>query len=858
MDQNEKGRDEDGTDPTTPSSAGTGRRDRGQVVPDPAQSLTATEGSIRRAGLDDAASIVEQPGATIGRYTLLEEIGTGGYGTVFLAEQREPVARKVALKIIKLGMDTRQVIARFEQERQTLALMDHPHIAKVLDAGTTDAGRPYFVMELVTGKPITQYCDERSLSVNERLEVFGQVCRAIQHAHQKGIIHRDIKPSNVLVSTIDDRPHAKVIDFGIAKATQQHAMDATMVTELGQWIGTPAYMSPEQASGSADIDTRTDVYSLGVLLYELLSGEPPFDPRSLRAVAIGEMQRVIRDVDPPRPSARVTTSPQTLSTVARLRGVEPARLRSLLRGELDWIAMKALEKDRQRRYETANGLAMDIERFLRAEPVSAAPPSTSYRVRKFVVRNKASVIAASVVLLALVGGIVGTTLGLIQAERAWRAETASRLEAQRQADIAREVNQFLTHDLLSAADPTRTQNRQITVREVVDTAARGIGHRFETAPEIGASIERAIGELYSRLGVFDAAQTHLDRAYALLRSTRGELDRDTLGVRGSLDDLLKQQGKFEEGVKTVEESVKVMRATLGPDDPLTLADQARLGAMYSALAQYDRSEPILLDAWDRQKRTLGATHRDTVGTMNELGTSYMQQQKFDKVEPILSEAFTALRGTIGEEDPDSLAVAMNLGWTYAELGDFGKAEATTARALDIARRILGNDHPQTQLGVNNLGVIYSRTGRPELALPLALEDLEVTRRTLGNDHPDLLPSLSNLAKVYITMKQYERARPLLEEAVTSARKILGKGDFRRGAILLSYGGCLMGLNRPVDAVKALLEAHDSMSPTVGPEHPGLQRLFQLLVDGYTRMGNTRAASEWRAKIIPPKPGGSTP
>jgi tetratricopeptide (TPR) repeat protein len=243
--------------------------------------------------------------------------------------------------------------------------------------------------------------------------------------------------------------------------------------------------------------------------------------------------------------------------------------------------------------------------------------------------------------------------------------------------------------------------------------------------------------------------------------------------------------------------------------------------------------------------------------MNELSTSYMQQQKFDKAEPILSEASTALRGTIGEEDPDSLAVAMNLGWTYAELGDFGKAEETTARALSIARRTLGNDHPQTQLGVNNLGVVYNRTGRPELALPLYLEGLEVTRRTLGNDHPDLLPSLSNLAKVHITMKQYDRAMPLLEAAVTKARKLLGKGDFRRGAVLLSYGGCLIGLDRPADAVKALLEAYDSMSPSVPSEHPGLQRLFQLLVEGYSRMGNTRAASEWRAKIVPPKSGAGT-
>jgi non-specific serine/threonine protein kinase/serine/threonine-protein kinase len=625
-------------------------------------------------------------------------------------------------------------------------------------------------------------------------------------------------------------------------------------------IGTPAYMSPEQAEMSGlDVDTRSDIYSLGVLLYELLTGVTPFEPASLRGAAFGEMQRVIREVDPPRPSARLTTSTRTLPSVAERRRLEPGKLTSTLRGELDWIAMKALDKDRRRRYETANGLAMDIQRYLEGEAVVAAPPSASYRMGKLIRRNKGPVIAASLVLLVLVVGIIGTTLGLVQAERARRAEAAAKVDAQRQAGITREVNQFLTRDLLSAADPTRTRNRQITVREVVDQAAMRVGARFATAPEIGASIEKALGELYSRLGELDAAQKHLDRAYGLFKATLGETDRATLDVRGSLDDLYKQTGRFEEGIRAAAESIRIMEAALGPDDPVTLADRTRLASMYAGAARYDVAEPILRDTWDRQKRVLGPAHRDTVGTINELALSYMQQQKFDQARPLLEEAFAALSSTVGRDDPDALQVEMNLGWTYEELGQAAKAEELTAGALGAARRVLGNDHPFTQLGVNNLGVIYVRSGKPELAEPLYREGLEVTRRTLGPDHPDLIPSLNNLGKLYMTLKQFDRAQPLLEEAAVKARKLLGAGDFKRGAVLLSYGGCLIALNRPAEAVGVLMEARDSLLATVPPEHPGAQKCFALLATACSMTGDERSAASWRSKLVAPKanPGLST-
>ena len=340
----------------------------------------------------------EAVGTVIGRYRLLEEIGEGGFGTVYMAEQQHPVRRMVAFKIIKLGMDTRQVIARFEAERQALAMMEHPNIAKVLDAGATETGRPYFVMELVKGVPLGEYCDDEGLSTVERLKLFVQVCHAVQHAHQKGVIHRDIKPSNVMVTLHDGRPVPKVIDFGIAKATNARLTEKTLFTEYRQLVGTPEYMSPEQAEMSGlDIDTRSDIYSLGVLLYELLTGTTPFDSRELRRGGFGEIQRIICEEDPPTPSTRLSamvTTPDasaSLPDIARNRRTDPASLRRSVRGDLDWIVMKAMEKDRTRRYATAQELAQDIERHLGNEPVAASPPSASYRFHKMVRRNRGTI-----------------------------------------------------------------------------------------------------------------------------------------------------------------------------------------------------------------------------------------------------------------------------------------------------------------------------------------------------------------------------------------------------------------------------------------------------------------------------------
>jgi serine/threonine protein kinase/formylglycine-generating enzyme required for sulfatase activity len=480
---------------------------------------------------EDYADPTARVGALLaGKYKLVEEIGAGGMGSVFMALQTEPVKRAVAVKVIKAGMDSRAVLARFEAERQALAMMDHPNIAKVLDAGTTDGGRPFFVMELVKGTPITRYCDEQKLTPRQRLELFVPVCQAIQHAHQKGIIHRDIKPSNVLVALYDDRPVPKVIDFGVAKAAGQSLTDKTLMTGFGVLVGTPEYMSPEQASlNNLDIDTRSDVYSLGVLLYELLTGTTPVDKKSLGKAALSEILRIVREVEAPRPSAKLSTI-DTLPSVAANRGTEPARLSKLLKGELDWLVMKALEKDRTRRYETANGLARDIQRYLADEMVEARPPSVVYRLRKFVRRHKGQVIAASLVLLALVGGIVGTTLGLFEARR-------QEQEARQEAEKAKKARDFLVSIFQKPERDEKGGN--VTVRQLLEEGETRIPVEFADQPELRGDLVAAIGKVKRGMARRVPQAMILEvRGKVTLHSHQGEAKRVVPQALVNLDDRL--------------------------------------------------------------------------------------------------------------------------------------------------------------------------------------------------------------------------------------------------------------------------------------------------------------------------------
>ena len=461
--------------------------------------------------------LTEKPGDRIGPYKLLQQIGEGGCGVVYMAEQEQPIHRRVAVKIIKAGMDTRAVIARFEAERQALALMDHPNIARVLDAEATETGRPYFVMELVRGIKITEYCDQNKLSTSQRLELFVQVCHALQHAHQKGIIHRDVKPSNILVTMHDGAPMPKVIDFGIAKATGQRLTDKTLFTAFEQFIGTPAYMSPEQAQMSTqDVDTRSDIYALGVLLYELLTGHTPFDQEELVAAGLDEMRRIIREQQPQRPSTRLSTlAAADQTTVAQCRQSEHPQLIHLVRGDLDWIVMRCLEKDRTRRYATANSLAEDVLRHLRSEPVTARPPSRLYQFQKMVQRNKAGFAAAALVTAALVLGL-GFALWALAKERVARRQAlAAEHKAQAEAGKSQQVARFLK-DMLHGVGPSAALGRDTTMlREILDKTAERVGKDLKGQPEVEAELRTTLGDVYQALGKYAQAEGMYRNALAL-------------------------------------------------------------------------------------------------------------------------------------------------------------------------------------------------------------------------------------------------------------------------------------------------------------------------------------------------------
>ena len=482
---------------------------------------------VLKAVPDTSAEVI---GTWIGPYRILEQIGEGGFGLVYMAEQEKPLRRKVAMKIIKAGMDTKQVIARFESERQALALMDHPNIARVLDAGETDGGRPYFVMELVKGVPITEFCDQKKLPANERLELFIQACDAVQHAHQKGIIHRDLKPSNVMITMVDGRPATKVIDFGVAKAVEQRLTEKTLFTRYDQLIGTPAYMSPEQAELSGqDVDTRSDIYSLGVLLYELLTSTPPIDTEALRQAGLDEVRRMIRETDPPSPSARLRTLGEKLTTVAECRQAEPSALQRTLRGDLDWIVMKCLEKDRARRYATANGLAADLERFLNDEPVVARPPSNLYRLRKFARRHRLQVVFLSSLSVAIVGGAIFALVGFAEARRERDRALIAEQRAKEQQGLARteaarseQVTRFL-EEMLASVRPERAKGRDTTLlREILDETVARLHEDLDGQPEVEADLRRTLAGVYYALGdATNAAAMHRE-AVRLLKEQFGK------------------------------------------------------------------------------------------------------------------------------------------------------------------------------------------------------------------------------------------------------------------------------------------------------------------------------------------------
>jgi eukaryotic-like serine/threonine-protein kinase len=798
--------------------------------------LRAPQGGIFAASA--ASEIAEAPGMRLGPYRLLQKVGEGGFGVVFMAEQEAPVRRKVAIKIIKLGMDTRQVVARFEQERQALALMDHPHIAKVLDAGATAGGRPYFVMELCTGDPITRYCDANSLSIAERLELVVQVCRAVHHAHQKGVIHRDLKPSNVLVSTQDGRPFARIIDFGIAKATSARIVERTLFTEHRQLIGTPEYMSPEQAEGSLDIDTRTDVYSIGVLVYELLAGSTPFDGERLRSAAFGELQRIIREVEPPAPSTRLSESRERLAGLASRRRSEPRKLGAIVRGELDWIVMKSLDKDRRRRYESASELGDDVVRFLEGRPVRAAPPSRAYAARKFMRRHRGPVLAAALLLGAILAGLVGTAIGFVRAER----ERAVAETARREGEI---ITAFLSEMLASPAPDAR--GREVRMREVLDTASATIDDRLDGFPRAETDLRRTIGNAYRALGEFDRAADHLAAALAIRVETLGPSDPDSVRARGDLAGIRQQQGRYDEAERLANEAISLhrgdpgdrmivgirnnlaqtlsrqgrdreaiamqrdvvegMRRAAGPTALDTIGVSVNLASMLERAGEPEEAERLLVALADDVVRAHGAEHPTALFTRSELGNFYRSTGRLDRAEPILRETLAERTRVLGDRHPDVGRSMANLGWVLAQRGDVANGRRLLVEAWELLDAALGADHPDTlHVAVDALEQ-FEADGWPEDAEVRVSKVLASVRRVAA---AELVAdeTLNTCAWYLLTIEPASLRDPHL--AVEAARRACANARLQRNPLLWTYldtyALALARTGSPREAVDAQREA----------------------------------------------------
>jgi serine/threonine protein kinase/Tfp pilus assembly protein PilF len=743
----------------------------------------------------------------IGPYRLLQQIGEGGMGEVWLAEQSKPVKRRVAVKVIKRGMDSKAFIARFEAERQALALMDHPTIAKVFDAGETDDGRPFFVMEHIQGESITDYCDTHRLTTVERLELFTEVCAGVQHAHQKAIIHRDLKPSNVLVAIQDGKPVPKLIDFGVAKALAQPLTEKTMFTELGQMIGTPAYMSPEQAEMSGlNVDTRTDVYSLGVLLYQLLVGALPFDPKQLRQAGYSEMMRVLREVEPPRPSTRLSSLGEASKTSAEKRRTEPARLRSLLQEDLDWVVMKAIEKDRNRRYDTANGLAMDIRRYLANEPVAAGPPSKSYRAKKFVQRHRGPVIAAAAVAALLLA--FGTGMGLLYLRSEANLERA--LAAEQESS---QVSGFLL-ELFSVSNPEVARGEEITARHLLDEGARRIETDLADQPELQARLMVTMGSAYRDLGLYDPSEQLLRGALDRIDVAGGENAAFAADIHAGLAWLLTFRGNYDDAASHNERSVEILDA-LGAEYAVELS---HILANYSftllRLGSYRYAEELARRALEIQVRVLGPDDPSTDVALFHIGWALQGQMDYPGAESYYLKTLDIRLKSYGEVHPRIGWTYNNLGWLANQRGQYLKSVDMLHRALAVNRELF-EIHPEIATNSHNLGVTYRNAGHLDVAEKMLQRAVSMRRQILGPDHAWVAKALDHLAKTRLSAGDPDGAEALIREALSIDRSFPGEEMGYRKAFLAE---ALLAQGRPDEALGIAEEATRDMEEAMTPAH----------------------------------------
>ncbi|HUM11851.1 MAG TPA: serine/threonine-protein kinase [Myxococcaceae bacterium] len=729
---------------------------------------------------------------TFDRYRLVTSLGEGGMGEVWLAEQVEPIRRRVALKVIKTGMDTREVVARFESERQALAMMDHPAIAKVLDAGKTPEGRPYFVMEYVDGISITEHCDQHRLSTSERLELLAEVCDGVQHAHQKAVIHRDLKPSNILVTTIDGKAQPKVIDFGIAKAIGNPLSDRALLTEVGAVIGTPEYMSPEQADSTGqDIDTRTDVYSLGVILYQMLTGDLPFSSKELRSSSNENLRRILREREPGRPSLRLSTLGGDAERIASERSTDADSLARQLAGDLDAITLKAMEKDRSRRYGTATGLAEDIRRYLRHEPVLARPPSRTYRARKWLRRHRVGASVSAGVGVLLLAFAVSTT---VQSRRTAR----ERDRANHEAAAAGRVSDFLTR-MFNVSDPSEARGNSITAREILDRAATDLETGRGMDPGLQARMMDTVGGVYANLGLYPRAASLFEKA------------------------------------------LEIRRRTLGPDHPDTLRTAYKLGAAYTRGARYTEADPLLVDTVARSERVHGPRHLETLTAMNNLANLRLGQGRRKEAEGLYRKILEGRRQLLGPEHLETITALNNLALILTDSGSDKEAEAMLREVVETRRRALGPEHPDTLAAMNNLGLAVRNAGRAAEAETIFRQTVEIRRRILGPEHPDTLGSVSNLANTLMDQQRAVEAEPLYRETLEIERRVLGPDHPHTFLAVMGLAGALSDQGHLREAETLDRELLGAQRRVLGPESPQAAMSEYNLAGLAARTARTREA-----------------
>ena len=724
--------------------------------------LSAYESSHGLPEPPEEAEVAGQQLKSVGPYRLLRKLGEGGMGQVWLAEQISPLQREVALKLIRPGAYDESSLRRFQSERQSLAIMDHPAIAKVFDAGTTPEGQPYFVMEYVPGVPITDYCDQKKLKIRARLELFIQACEGVQHAHQKAIIHRDLKPENILVVEVDGKPMPRIIDFGLAKAITPQIAGETLFTRVGSFVGTPGYLSPEQADpGELDIDTRTDVYSLAAVLYVLLTGSLPIDPHKWQKLPLYELLRQLREEDPPRPSTKIRLEKESSRATAESRGVESGQLANLLHGDLDWITMKALEKDRACRYGSPSELAADISRYLKNEPVVARSSSAGYRLRKYVLRHRVAAAVTAGLLFLLLG------FAAVQAAQLRRIT--------RERDRANRITEFMT-SMFKVSDPSEARGNSVTAREILDKASQEINSGLAKDPEVQAQMMYVMGDVYMNLGLDSQTQALLTPAVERQRRVLGSENRNALRSASLLGAALSHEGHYAEAENLLREALAIQNRVLGPEHPDTLRSMdwlARLLKDQGGRNRNEEAERLYRETLEIRRRVLGPEHRDTLSSMSNLAMMLWQQRQDAEAEKLTREALEIRRRVFGPEHPDTLDSMRNLAFGLWKEERFGESEKVHREVLAIEQRVLGPEHPYTLDSMHGVAILLGEEGRYQEAERLQREVLSIKRRVLGNEHPDTLNSMNSLAMDLKGEGRYDEAEKLVRETRAIQQRVLG-------------------------------------------------------------------------------------